>query len=600
MKPSHGALGHAARLGSSIGRPIVASPGLWLRHASTTTSRRQPRPRHTAKVAACAAVLAVAAASAYYYSHLFKEQSSEPQAAAKAELEFEKPRKLPLSKEENRELISSQHLQVKNSWEHPGVYLWGSNVGKVVDPGSDDKVVKLPRRLVYLDGQLLRDIKLKQNFGAAITENGDLIQWGVAFSKADARPDKTLTGKDLVKLSVSADRIIALSRAGAVYSVPASRSDLLEGAKLDRKSSWSLWSSGGKETLSFRELTPAKLSRGEKIVQVSSGLEHCLMLTNKGRVFSAASSTLSFPSRGQMGIPGLEWETRPAGAYDQAHEMQTLSGIKVEQIATGDYHSVVLDKLGRVFSFGDNTYGQLGLETDGAMVSVSAPTMVNVNKLYAKSGLVPKVSMIEAGGSNTFFAVDVEMPLGHGTSQAVAPARRMPQGVSDVWACGHGVTGALGTGKWTHVSVAPTKIKALSSLMEFNEASNKMVPIRLKALSVGSTHCSAVMDNVTETSISQRSSKPETNWGADVVFWGGNEYFQLGTGKRSNMNTPGYIGPLDGGEGDEEKGRKGEVHRLCLTPRQTARLGPGAQGRKATLEQKVECGQFVTGVYSAV
>ncbi|PHH82150.1 hypothetical protein CDD82_6840 [Ophiocordyceps australis] len=600
MKPSHTTLEHAARLGCSIRRPMVASPGQWLRRSSTTTPQRQPRPRHTAKIAGLAAVLAVGAASAYYYSRLSEKQPSELQGAAKTELEFEKPPKLPLSKEENRELISSQHLQVKNSWEHPGVYLWGSNVGKVVDPESDDKVVKLPRRFVYFNDQLLRDIKLKQNFGAAITENGDLVQWGVAFSKADARPQTTLRGKDLVKLSVSADRIIALSRQGAVYSVPASRSDLVDGAKLNRRSSWSLWSTGGKERLSFRELTPGKLGRGEKIVQVSSGLEHCLMLTNKGRVFSAASSTLSFPCRGQMGIPGLEWETRPAGPYDQAHEIQTLSGIQVETIATGDYHSVVLDKLGRIFSFGDNRYGQLGLETDGGMLSVCAPTMVNVNKLYAKSGLVPKVAMIEAGGSNTFFAVDADMALGHGTSQAVAPARRMPQGVSDVWACGHGVTGALGTGKWTHVSVAPTKIKTLSSLMEFNEASNKMVPIRLKALSVGSTHCSAVMDNVTETSISQQSSKRETNWGADVVFWGGNEHFQLGTGKRTNMNTPGYIGPLDGGQGDDETGRKGEVHRLCLTPRQTARLGRGAQGRKATLEQKVECGEFVTGVYSAV
>jgi alpha-tubulin suppressor-like RCC1 family protein len=143
-------------------------------------------------------------------------------------------------------------------------------------------------------------------------------------------------------------------------------------------------------------------------------------------------------------------------------------------------------------------------------------------------------------------------------------------------------------------------VKALSCLFEFDEKTNKNMPIKLKALSVGSTHCAAVMDNVTKTDTSSRASENETNWGADVLFWGGNEYYQLGTGKRSNTNAPTYIGPLDGGQGDANKGRGGEMHRLCLTPKQTVHVGEGGKGRKVTLEQKVECGRLVTGVYSAV
>ena len=79
------------------------------------------------------------------------------------------------SKEENRDLISSQHLQVKRSWENPGVYVWGSNTGKVADPDSNDAYVKVPRRIPYFDDILLRDIKLDRNFGAAVTESGDLV-----------------------------------------------------------------------------------------------------------------------------------------------------------------------------------------------------------------------------------------------------------------------------------------------------------------------------------------------------------------------------------------------------------------------------------------
>jgi alpha-tubulin suppressor-like RCC1 family protein len=530
------------------------------------------------------------------------------QAAAtgppKAELEFEKPRKQAVSKEDNRDLISSQHLQVKSSWEHPGVYVWGSNVGKVVDPSSDEKVVKLPRRLSHFDGQLLRDLKLTQDFGAAVTESGDLVQWGLGYSRTHPGPSTTVKGKDIVKIDVSADRVLALCRNGSVLSIPASSQDQQDGTKAEQQSSsWSMWSSGGgRENISFRNLTPGSLGRGERVTDVRSGLEHCLMLTSKGRVFAAASSGSSYPSKGEMGIPGLSWETRPQGPYDQAQEVAALSGFDVQQIATGDHHSIVLDKLGRVFAFGDNTFGQLGFNNEGLRLIVDSPTMVAVNKLYGTTGLVPKVTSIAAGGLNTFFTVDASPPQSRADAVTpTVPGKQMPLGVTDLWAAGQGVYGSLGTGRWTHVSPGPTKVKALSSLFEFDEKANRNAPIKVKALSVGTTHAAVVLDNVTNTSASENrtASASETNWGADVMFWGGNEHYQLGTGKRTNMNAPTYIGPLDGGEADAEKGRKGEVHRLCITPRQTVRIGENGSGRKVSLEQKVECGKFVSGVYSA-
>lgn len=555
-----------------------------------------------------AVVFAAAAAGAYYYPKLRAQLHTAPEEAEigyyKPELEFEKAREHGASKEDNRELISSQHLQVKKSWEHPGVYAWGSNTGKVIDPKSSEKNIKLPRRISYFDNQLLRGLKLTQDFGAAITEKGDLVQWGLGFSKVDPSPVKTLKGKDLAKIEVSEDRIIALSRNGSVYAIPASRDDQEGGRKLEqKKSSWSLWSSSGSEAISFQNLTPAGLGWGERVVDISSGLEHCLMLTSSGRVFSSASSASSFPSKGQMGIPGLTWETRPKGRYDQPHEVTSLKGFDIKQIATGEFHSVVLDKLGRIFSFGDNTFGQLGFETEIGNPFISTPTILPVHKLYGSSGLLSKVSSIAAGGPNTFFVCETSTPSTTTTGSeagTTAPSKRLPHSIFDLWAAGQGTCGSLGTGKWTHVSLAPTKVKALSGLSEFDEKSNQLMPIKIKDLSIGATHCSAVMGNVTQTSVSNRSSENETFWGSDVVFWGGNEHYQLGTGKRNNMNAPTYIGPLDGGEGDAARGRKGQVHRLCLTPRQTARLGEDGKGRKVTLEQKVECGRLVTGVYSAV
>ena len=574
-------------------RPRLISPatrgtrhvlaGQQLRHASFSGPPRRSKGR----LFGLLAVGIASGAGVYAYQYISnQEAAAKPQ---QARIEFEKPRKQPVSREDNRDLISPQHLQVKRSWENPGVYAWGSNAGKVVAPDSNEPVIKTPRRISHFDGQLLRDLKLDHNFGAAVTESGDLVQWGAGFSKTNTSPVVTLKGKDLVKLSLSKDRIIALSSGGSVYSIPVSSADQASGEK-QLNSSWvPFWSSPS--AISYRNLKPANLAWGEKVVDISSGLEHCLLLTSKGRVFSAASSTDGFPEKGQLGISGLTWATRPKeGPYDQPHEISTLGG--VAKIATGDFHSLVLDKVGRVFSFGDNSAGQLGFEPEPESPYVDSPLPLPVSNLYSGTGFVPRVTSVAAGGLNSYFTVDAVKESGRGL-------REPSSVVADAWACGEGLHGSLGTGKWTHISSEPTKIKALSNLSEFDEKSNKVVPIELSRFSVGSTHASAVLGNATSTAASRQSSDNDTNWGLDVLWWGGNERYQLGTGKRNNINTPTYIGPLDGDGGDAQKGTKGDVHRFQIAPRTTARLGEGGKGRKATVEQRVECGRYATAVYSA-
>ncbi|KAK8076169.1 Protein FMP25- mitochondrial [Apiospora phragmitis] len=513
----------------------------------------------------------------------------EPAKPAQAVIEYEKARPLPESKEDNRDLISSQHLQVKKSWEDPGVYAWGSNEGRVAAPDSTESSIKTPRRIKYFDGQLLRDIKLDREFGAAITEKGDL-------------PKPTLKGKDLAKLAISRDRILALGKNGTIYSIPVSGSDQASTAKTESSSWTSFWSSPS--SASYRKIEIPSLGWGESVVDIASGLEHALFLTNKGRVFAAASSTSDYPSKGQLGIPGLTWTTRPQGPYDAPHEITTLKGFQITQVAAGDHHSLALEKAGRVFVFGDNTSGQLGFEAEREIPYVDGPIPLPFSKIYGGTSQVPRVTSIAAGGANSFFTVEATKVASQSgqsdQSAALAPTRDLGRVTADTWAAGAGIYGSLGNGRWTHVTLGPTKIKPLSGLYEWDEHTKSIVPIRLARLSVGATHAAAVMAN--ETSVgaatTTTSSENDINWGADVLFWGGNEHYQLGTGKRNNVNSPMYIGPLDGGLGDELKGRKGEEHRLQITPRTTARLGPDGKGRKVSLEQRVECGRFVTAVYS--
>ncbi|KAI4260000.1 MAG: hypothetical protein LQ352_000496 [Teloschistes flavicans] len=563
------------------------------------SARSHLRPQSRSAVL-FASFLGAGSITVAWYNHpvFFPFQTAFAEASpAPVEIKLEKTKKKRgLTKEENRDTISPQHLQVKRSWENPGVYAWGSNSGRVVAPDSDEQVIKTPRRIPYFDGALLRDIKLDRNFGAAITENGDLLQWGATFSTAIREPTITLRGKNLRSLAISQDRVIALGSDGKVYSVSADRESQEKGPKVS-ESSWIPFVNFNSE-ISYRRIELNSLGWAESVTAIASGAEHLLLLTSAGRLLTAAASSEEFPSRGQLGVPGLIWGTRPEGPYDQTHEIPTLRGFSITAIAAGDYHSLALDREGRIFAFGDNSSGQLGFQPSYESTFVDAPSLIPMNPLYAGTGQTPTVKQIFAGGNNSFFTVDattIARP-----SDEVKPAL-LGRITADTWSSGQGILGTLGNGRWTHIQGTPSKMKALSGLFEWNERSNSVAPIRLKSLSVGSTHAAAIMDNVTEVRAGTSraiDSENDTNWGADVVWWGGNEYYQIGNGRRNNMSVPGYIAPLDSGAEVERmgKGKRREEHRFQITPKHRVDVG----GRRVDVEQRIECGRMVSCVYSGV
>ncbi|KAH9879788.1 hypothetical protein J1614_001812 [Plenodomus biglobosus] len=557
----------------------------------------QRRQQHFVRsVAAVTALWATASALQWCNNGeaIIRNAHAEEPEKDEVQLKFEPPRRQPTSSDDNRNIISSQHLQVIKSWENPGVYAWGSNAGKAVAPDSDDKYIKTPRRIRWFDGKLLRDIKLDRNFGAAIDDKGDLLQWGLAFSKDVTEPTKTLRGQNLKSLAISKDRIIALNSSGQVYSIPVSQAEQKEGPKPASTSWVPFW--GGSNDVSYRIRTPENLAWSEKVTAIASGLEHALMLTSTGRVFSFASGSQDFPSRGQLGIPGLTWESRPAGAFDTPHEITTLKGFPISKIATGDNHSLVCDSFGRAFTFGDNTSGQLGFPFNSEAPYVDAPSLLPTQRLY--TGAQGKVTNVFAGGNTSFLATESTKP---DTGRITA----------DTWSFGFGLTGQLGVGRWVHTHPDPTKIPAFSGLFEWDEAKNTAIPIRLHTISVGASHAAAVLDNVASVAVTGKSrslTENDTNWGRDILFWGNNEFYQIGTGKRSNLATPAYIQPLDQAAENERAAsvapaatslakhlRETEMHRFQITPRNRVKVG----NRTVDMEQRVECGRGCTAVYSA-
>jgi len=74
------------------------------------------------------------------------------------------------------------------------------------------------------------------------------------------------------------------------------------------------------------------------------------------------------------------------------------------------------------------------------------------------------------------------------------------------------------------------------------------VPIPIYDIAVGRSHAIAVLDNAVEqhdARFGRDGSSHSRRFTDRAVFvWGHNERYQLGTGKRTNLNAPQHLKPL--------------------------------------------------------
>ncbi|XP_073196774.1 probable E3 ubiquitin-protein ligase HERC6 isoform X1 [Lepidochelys kempii] len=133
-----------------------------------------------------------------------------------------------------------------------------------------------------------------------------------------------------------------------------------------------------------RSYTPEQIQALEAqiIVHVSCGKEHSLAVCNKGKVFSWGAG-----SEGQLGTGEFKEQSLIPKKIDG------LSALRIIQVTCGHYHSVALAQDGRVFSWGQNTHGQLGLGKE----TPSQPSPQHVTSLNG----IP-LAQVAAGGGHTF------------------------------------------------------------------------------------------------------------------------------------------------------------------------------------------------------
>ncbi|XP_062503538.1 probable E3 ubiquitin-protein ligase HERC4 [Corticium candelabrum] len=168
------------------------------------------------------------------------------------------------------------------------------------------------------------------------------------------------------------------------------------------------------------------VSFSHRVVQVACGIDHTILLTATGVVYSCGIG-----SRGQLGLGDIKTHTTP-------QVIDLLGGINVIRISTGGWHSLALTDLGSVYSWGWNSSGQLGVSGDGKEDS---------NDSIGKFGAFPE--MVD-------FPLECDIvQLACGSRHSAAVTR---DGLLFTW--GWGAYGQLGHGD-TSNKICPTIVQKL-------------------------------------------------------------------------------------------------------------------------------------------
>ena len=319
------------------------------------------------------------------------------------------------------------------------------------------------------------------------------------------------------KLETSLNTTLALTSTGKLYGWGENPSGLL----------------GESSTLLYKTptlVTSPTYNQGESLSDIQMGRSHALLLTSTGRVFAWGLNT-----NGQLGDGSVISKTTPTLISFNS----LSSNERVTSIAAGYDHSLAVTNLGRVFAWGLNTSGQLG--NGGNSTLRSSPTLItlpnlNVSESIASIQASANHSMVLTSASRVFawgFNTNGELGIGS-TSSANTPAlvtfNSLNQGetISNLYV-GEFHNFALTSSKrvWSWGSNNSNQINNSSSVRLTSPTivsfSGLIQGETISTLILGSQHSLAMTSN------------------ARVYAWGDNEFGQLGNGSTQRLTSPTLI-----------------------------------------------------------
>eukprot|EP00262_Sarcandra_glabra_P007883 TRINITY_DN20990_c0_g1_i1.p1 TRINITY_DN20990_c0_g1~~TRINITY_DN20990_c0_g1_i1.p1 ORF type:complete len:441 (+),score=87.48 TRINITY_DN20990_c0_g1_i1:226-1548(+) len=302
------------------------------------------------------------------------------------------------------------------------VYSWGwGDFGRLGHGNSSDLFT--PQPIKALQGIKIKQIACGDSHCLAVTMEGVVRSWG---RNQNGQLGLGTTDDSLVPQIIQAFQGISVKMiaAGAEHTAAVTEDGELYG--------WG-WGRYGNLGLGDRNdrLVPQKVSAvGQKMVLVACGWRHTISVSASGYLY-----TYGWSKYGQLGHGDFEDHLIP-------HQLEALSSNCISQISGGWRHSMALTSDGRLYGWGWNKFGQVGV---GDNVDHCSPVQV-------RFPLEQKVLQISCGWRHT-----------------IAVTERQ-----NIFSWGRGTSGQLGHGDSIDRNI-PKVIEALSvdgSVCKLMESSN--------------------------------------------------------------------------------------------------------------------------------
>jgi alpha-tubulin suppressor-like RCC1 family protein len=233
--------------------------------------------------------------------------------------------------------------------------------GRLVHCGTsaESGEMAMPSDVASMVGVRVNSVTVGWFFTAAISTSGDVYTWGVCENgclghgrfEEDVYCDvleipkkvRALAGHRVLTLATGHGHCVAVTDIGGAWSW---------GRDVFGQCGHGVFCSEGG---SRSRLVPTRIQLliGEVVIHASAGLEHSLVVTDEGALYSFGCG-----SNGRLGNGSSASSCSPTHVF-------ALRGVRVASTAAGDDHSLALAANGTVFACGNNRSGQLGMGYKG-------------------------------------------------------------------------------------------------------------------------------------------------------------------------------------------------------------------------------------------
>ncbi|AAS53327.1 AFL045Cp [Eremothecium gossypii ATCC 10895] len=288
----------------------------------------------------------------------------------------------------------------------------------------------LPRDSLPLDTQKVVQLAATDNLSCVLFENGDVYAWGtfrcnegiLGFYQDAIESQRSpwklpsFSGSRIVQMAPGKDHILFLDEHGVVYAWGNGQQYQL-GRKIMERSR-------------LRTLDPRAFGL-DGVKYIASGENHSFALADDGRLFAWGLN--------QFGQCGISNEVEDGAMVTVPTEVLLPPDVKVESIAAGEHHSIVLTQDGDLYTFGRLDMFEVGISAEDYPEST-------YKDVHGKARSVPVPTKLK--GLPKFKAIAA------GSHHSLAVARN---GIIYSW--GFGETYAVGLGPAGEDVEVPTRIK---------------------------------------------------------------------------------------------------------------------------------------------